>query len=152
MISSVMPSAKYSSSGVPRFSNGSTASLGGPAGASPGPPLSATTSGTAAPAAATATTPTVSARRIRTGATRDGTPSSGRLSASANSPAVWNRSAGTLCIAVRTARSTACGTALRTAASEWGASTACRAITARADGPVNGGWPASISYSTQPRL
>ena len=117
MISSVIPSLKYSFSGSGlRFANGSTAIDLAAAGAGAG------------------------------------LPAGGVRSASANSVAVVNRSAGIFSSAFITACSTARGTACRTVrnagtgSSEWRARTACGV------GPVNGGPPASISYSTQPRL
>src|SRR2546426_12739865 len=72
--------------------------------------------------------------------------------ASTNWKAVTNRSAGTMASAWVIARSTASGTVARrvrsggTGSREWRASTACTL------GPVNGGSPTSISYSTHARL
>ena len=83
------------------------------------------------------------------GTTTVATP--GRASASANCAAVANRSAGSFESAVRTAASTWGGTVFRCSMSERGSSVITRAMIACAVGPVNGGSPVSISYSTQPR-
>jgi len=74
----------------------------------------------------------------------------GRASASENCAAVPNRSAGSLESAVTTAASTCGGTVLRCSVIERGSSVITRAMMACAVGPVNGGSPVSISYSTQP--
>ena len=74
----------------------------------------------------------------------------GRASASENRAAVANRSAGSFESAVTTAASTCGGTVFRCSVSERGSSVITRAMMACAVGPVNGGSPASISYSTQP--
>ena len=68
--------------------------------------------------------------------------------ARANSPALANRSAGVLSSALATAASIASGTALRTTRRWTGRSVISLAIIACAVGPVTGGSPASISYST----
>ena len=70
--------------------------------------------------------------------------------ATAISLAVWKRSAGSLASARATAWSTCTGTSGRTARSGGGCSWRCLASTARVVGAVNGGMPASISYSTHP--
>ncbi len=69
----------------------------------------------------------------------------GRLSASPNSAAVANRSAGSFDSAVRTAASTCGGIVFRWIVSERGSSVITRAMIACAVGPVNGGSPVSIS-------
>ena len=74
----------------------------------------------------------------------------GRLSASLNSAAVANRSAGSFESAVRTAASTCGGIVFRWIVSERGSSVITRAMIACAVGPVNGGSPVSISYVTHP--
>jgi hypothetical protein len=74
------------------------------------------------------------------------------VSAAANSCAEWNRSAGTLQSALLIASSTASGTVLRTIWRLGTLSSECRASSAITVGPVKGGCPASISYSTQARL
>jgi hypothetical protein len=66
--------------------------------------------------------------------------------------AVWGRSAGTLAIAAMMASSTSSGTVSRITCRLGTCSMACRAMIWRALAPVNGGEPASISYSTQARL
>ena len=71
-------------------------------------------------------------------------------SASAKAAAVGKRSAGTLASARITLRSTPSGTAARTVRSGGTGSIAWRASSCWAVAPPNGGWPASISYSTQP--
>ncbi len=71
-------------------------------------------------------------------------------SAAANSPAFANRSAGSFSSAVRIAASTYGGTVCRCPVTERGWSVMTRATMACAVGPVNGGSPVSISYSTQP--
>ena len=73
-------------------------------------------------------------------------------SASANCDAVLNRSAGTVAIAFRTAESTASGTSSRDARGEGAGELRRFAMTAVSVEPRNGGSPASISKSTQPRL
>ncbi len=73
-------------------------------------------------------------------------------SARANSAAVANRSAGALASARATAWDTPSGTVSRTSRSGRGVSMSRRAMIACAVGAVNGGSPASISYSTMPRL
>src|SRR6185437_5228257 len=76
----------------------------------------------------------------------------GLCNASANSAVVGKRSAGVLASARRIASSTASGIVTRTIdggdtmSSEWRASTAC------AVGPVNGGSPTNISYTTHAKL
>ena len=67
------------------------------------------------------------------------------LSASANSAAVANRSAGSFSSAVITAASTWRGIVCRCTASGRGVSVSTRATTACAVCPVNGGSPVSIS-------
>ena len=69
-------------------------------------------------------------------------------SARANSPALAKRSAGVLSSALATAASTASGTEGRTTRRWTGRSVMSFAIIAWALGPVTGGSPASISYST----
>ena len=71
--------------------------------------------------------------------------------ACANSAAPAWRSAGTFANAFSTARSTPGETVSRTVRMGATGSTACRARIACAVGPVNGGAPVSISYTTQPR-
>ena len=65
--------------------------------------------------------------------------------------ALANRSAGSLASAVRTASSTFGGTVFRSWPRGRGSSAITLATMAWAVGPVNGGSPASISWSTQPR-
>ena len=72
-------------------------------------------------------------------------------SASANSAAVANRSAGSFSSAVITAASTWRGIVWRCGSIGRGVSVTTRATTAWAVLPVNGGSPVSISYSTAPR-
>ena len=74
----------------------------------------------------------------------------GVASAWAKSAAVGKRSAGALASARITLRSTPSGTVARTVRSGGTGSIAWRASSCWAVGPTNGGWPASISYSTQP--
>ena len=125
MMSSVIPSLKYSFSGsVLMFSNGRTAT-----------DFAATTSWTIACAAPTAM------------ATVAGVPR-----ASANWAAVVNRSAGSVAIAFFTAASTASGTSSRKARGEGTGPLNRFAMTAVTVVPRNGGSPTSISKSTQPRL
>ncbi len=71
-------------------------------------------------------------------------------SASANPCRVWNRSAGALASARMTARTTLTGASGRTVPSGGTESARWRAITACGVAAVNGGRPASISYSTHP--
>ena len=71
-------------------------------------------------------------------------------SASANSAAVANRSAGSFSSAVSTAASTCAGMVWRWAWSGRGDSVTTRATIACAVEPVNGGSPVSASYSTAP--
>ena len=71
---------------------------------------------------------------------------------SANSCAVRGRSAGTLPMPANIASSTSTGTALRTMRMLGTCSIACRAMIAIEFLPMNGGSPASISYSTHARL
>src|SRR5229473_8178054 len=75
-------------------------------------------------------------------------PQPGRARASRNCAAVWNRSAGTLASAFRTAASTWGGTDSRTCRNGRGRSVTTLAITDCTVGPVYGGSPASISYRT----
>ena len=67
------------------------------------------------------------------------------LSASANSEAVTNRSAGSFSSAVSTAASTCRGMVCRWGMSGRGLSVSTRATTAWAVAPVKGGSPVSIS-------
>src|SRR5439155_18996285 len=76
----------------------------------------------------------------------------GAFNASANSTAVGNRSAGVFDSARRIASSVASGIVSRTIDGGDTMSREWRAITARAVGPVNGGSPTSISYTTHARL
>ena len=76
----------------------------------------------------------------------------GWISAAMKSAAVANRSAGAFASARVTACSTQSGTVSRTVRRRGTGPAACRARIAPADHPVNGGSPASISYSTHPRL
>jgi hypothetical protein len=125
MMSSVMPSLKYSFSGsVLMFSNGSTAT---------DLPLSATCWMACAAPTAIAT--------VAAG-----------VSASENWEAVLNRSAGTVAMAFRTAASTASGTSSRAERGDGAGELSRLAITAVRVDPRNGASPTSISYSTHPRL
>ena len=72
------------------------------------------------------------------------------LSASANSAALANRSAGSFSSAVRIALSTSGGMVCRCGRIGRGGSVSTRATIACAVEPVNGGSPVSISYSTTP--
>lgn len=72
-------------------------------------------------------------------------------SASANSAAVANRSAGVLASDCCNAAATCAGTAGRTTLMLGGSAARCCRTTLSAVAPVNGGCPASISYNTQPR-
>ena len=65
---------------------------------------------------------------------------------------VWNRSAGVFSSACMTASSTSSGTDDRTTCRLGTTSIECRAMIAMELGPVKGGCPIRISYSTQPRL
>ena len=125
MISSVIPSLKYSFSGSAlMFRNGSTAIEFAAAGGG-------RTSGRAGDV-------TVSGPCLASAATK--------------SAAVANRSAGAFASALTTTCSSQSGTVSRTARRRGTGSIACRARIAWADQPVKGGSPASISYSTQARL
>ena len=125
MMSSVTPSLKYSFSGSAlMFSNGSTA----------------TDRATVMSWSIACAVPTAIA-------TVTGVPR-----ASANRAADMNRSAGSVASAFFTAASTASGTSSRTARSDPIGLLNRLAITASSVFPANGGWPTSISKSTQPRL
>ena len=76
----------------------------------------------------------------------------GAASASANSAVVAKRSAGTLASARKIACSTVSGIVARTIDGGDTESSECRAMTACAVVPVNGGIPTSISYVTHARL
>ena len=80
------------------------------------------------------------------------TSASASLSASTISCIDWKRSAGVFSSACMTMSSTSSGTAARTTWRLGTFSIEWRAMIAMAFGPVNGGWPMSSSYSTQPRL
>ena len=124
MMSSVIPSLKYSFSGsVLMFSNGSTA--------------------TDLPAEAPCIACAAAAAMVTVA---DGD------SASANWAALLYLSAGVVAIALRTVASTASGTSSRKARGEGDGLLSRLAITAMSVEPRNGGSPASISNSTQPRL
>jgi hypothetical protein len=71
------------------------------------------------------------------------------LSARPNSPALANRSAGALEMALATARSTPSGTVSRTDRRGRGVSVNRRVIITCTVGPEKGSSPASISHSTQ---
>ncbi len=73
-------------------------------------------------------------------------------SAWANSSALPNRSAGALARAFMSARSRVSGTSGRVLHTEGDGSANCFIMIACGLGPVNGGRPASISYSTHARL
>jgi len=75
-----------------------------------------------------------------------------RCEGSANSAAVAKRSAGVLASARTIASSIAGGTAARIALTPGGAAARCWRTMLSALGPVKGGSPANISYSTHPRL
>ena len=121
MISSAIPSVKYSFSGSAlMLTNGSTAIDFG-------------------------------AVAVTTGTAPGGVAPAG-LSAWANWAAVANRSAGSFASALMTACSTQGGTASRTERSGGTGSVKHFTMIAWAVGPVNGVRPASISYSTHPRL
>ena len=110
--------------------------------------------------AATATTTAAAAampngvRRLRRGrgvpSTAGATPHADESSASASSPAVANRSSGSVAIARATTAATASGTSGRAARGSGGGSRKRRAIDVRAPDSANGSAPVSISYSTQP--
>ena len=72
--------------------------------------------------------------------------------ACASSRTVWNRSAGAGASAFRMAWSSPAGTLPRTTRRLGGGSVNRLAMIAWAVGPVNGGSPASISYTTAARL
>ena len=76
----------------------------------------------------------------------------GRLSASENSRTVGNRSAGVSASAPEHAVSIVSGIDSRTIDGGDTISMECRAMTAWTVGPVKGGAPTSISYTTQARL
>jgi hypothetical protein len=63
---------------------------------------------------------------------------------------VWNRSAGVFSSACMVASSTSSGIEDRTTCMLGTASIECRAMIAMALGPVKGGWPTRLSYSTHP--
>ena len=71
-------------------------------------------------------------------------------SAETSSSADWYRSAGFLASDFMITASTCGATSSRVAVIERGRSVMVRMMMARAVGPVNGGSPASISYSTLP--
>ncbi len=126
MMSSVMPSLKYSFSGsVLMFSNGSTAT----------DLVEEVISSTMACAAPTAIAVVAEVPK-----------------ASANCAAVENRSAGSVAIAFLTAASTASGTSSRKVRGEGMGLLNRLAMMAVTVDPRNGGCPTSISKSTQPRL
>ena len=115
MISSEMPSAKYSLSGSGlMLANGSTAMDRG--GSKAG-------DGVVAPAPARAST---------------------------TSAAVAGRSAALLASSRASTSRTATGTPVRTCETGRGSASSCWCTTTAMEPPVNGGWPVSISYSTQP--
>ena len=96
------------------------------------------------------TTDAASARRLRDRpctAARPGAPAS----ASAKCAAEANRSAGSFANALASAASITADTSPRTTASRIGGSVSSFAMMACAVGPVCGGSPASISYSTAAR-
>jgi hypothetical protein len=153
--SSVMPSAKYASSGRPKFSNGSTANRTGLAAAASAPggvPTSAPASDAGCVRRHANTPPALTAianasaskaagdtRRRRSAGVAAGP------SACANAAAVGKRSAGLLARARARADRTCGGTPSRSTPTS-GAGVAKRlAMTACGVAPVKGGSPASIS-------
>ena len=68
-----------------------------------------------------------------------------------NAAALCGRSAGAFASAWSIMRATGSGTAGRSAVTGLGFTLRCWYATLSAVAPVNGGWPASISYSTQPK-
>ena len=108
---------------------------------------------------ATSVSPSPSATRRRVGrsagigavgATGDGCV--GSASAAENCPTGLNRSAGAFARARISASLTAAGTAGRNCVTGGGGATMCWRTRLSVVTPVNGGCPASNSYSTQPRL
>ena len=99
-------------------------------------------------AAAPAATSGHGRRRAPAGPPAARAPGSPSRSARANSAQLTKRSAGSFSRARPTAADTAPGTAGRCSCTGLGRSVIRRAITAATDGPVNGGCPTSISYST----
>jgi hypothetical protein len=89
-------------------------------------------------------------RRTGTVATPDAI--SGDANASTNRWIEGKRSMGSLAIARMMAASSGNGTVCRTTRRLGTASSECRAMTAWAEGPVNGGWPISTSYRVHARL
>src|SRR5439155_22916008 len=74
----------------------------------------------------------------------------GAVTAALKAAVVAYRSAGAFANALPTAWSTKAGRSGRVVRSGGTTSHACRAKISRAVVPRNGGWPASISYKTQP--
>jgi hypothetical protein len=149
VISSVMPSAKYPSPGAPRLSNGSTAIRGASF-----DPVSYRwrPSAKRKAVAATAPTPKSAAARRREVGSSDRGDALAASTAALNSCAVVKRSFGSFASARVSACSTVSGTSGRRERIAGRLASTCCAITACGVGPVNGGAPFSISYSTQPRL
>ena len=157
-IASVTPSAKYSWSAPPRFSNGSTATTRLPSAPAAGArwlrcqisiPIVAVTSRPSTNASAAGT---------RCGGRAAGGDAAGSVatvvsvrgaspgsSARTKSAADANRSAGTRASALATARSTGSGTLGRCWRTGGASSSTRRASSACAVAPVKGGSPASIS-------
>ncbi len=98
----------------------------------------------------TATSVTAAARPTRWVALSSG--GAVAVSAFTNSSGVRKRSAGVVARALATARAMAGGTAGRTMRADDGGSSDFFAMIACGVDAVNGGSPASISYSTHPRL
>ena len=88
---------------------------------------------------------------LRTAAARGTAAPREPVSSAANSAAEAKRSAGSFSSAVKTASSTCAGTRSRRATIGPGFSVITFATIACAVGPVNGGSPSSISYSTHPK-
>jgi hypothetical protein len=108
---------------------------------SPGSPKTARARAAAAATAASGATRLLSCRQR----------SKAWSSALAKSTTVSNRSAGTFASARRTTASSVGVTVSRATLAEGGGWPNCLAMIACAVGPENGGSPASISYSMQPR-
>jgi hypothetical protein len=72
------------------------------------------------------------------------------VSAAANDRASSNRSAGSRSSALARAAATLGGTDLRSVVTGWASSVRIRMMTCCAEEPTCGGFPVSISYSTQP--
>lgn len=137
-----------------RFSKGSTTRRGISLSPPAEPPVRVIAHATAATTTSTAAA-MIPIRRCRGGAALAIEPVAGvtptGFRASANSLAVANRSAGVLAIARLITSAISRGTASRITVTLGTSAVRCWCTMLSTVGPVNGAWPASISYSTQPR-